>query len=142
MFFYGLALVVNANTAGTAIWGGSGGALPEQGTGSGTLPHLLVTTLGRVGIGDQNPAQALCVTGDCVVSGSITGAWKSFDIQHQGKDGYRLRHWCIEGDAPGGSLLTKAKSQQSSEQMCCAWGKLSLLAPAISTCKMKGIAQP
>jgi hypothetical protein len=105
-YFYGLGLVDNS-VAGLGLWGGTGNALPEQGTGSGVLPHMLVTTAGRVGIGDQNPAQALCVTGNCVVSGSITGATKSFDVEHEGRDGYRLRHWCVEGDAPGGSLMYK-----------------------------------
>ena len=47
------------------------------------------------------------MTSNCVISGSIPGATKSFDIPHEGKDGYRLRHWCIEGDAPGGSLIYK-----------------------------------
>ena len=68
---------------------------------------MLLTSTGRLGIGDENPAQALCVTGNCIISGSLQAATKSFDIPHEEKEGHRLRHWCIEGDAPGGSLIYK-----------------------------------
>jgi hypothetical protein len=106
-YFYGLALFVNSHVAGLAFWGGSGAAVPEQATGSGALPHMVITAAGRVGIAHQNPSEVLHVTGNILATGSITGASKSFDIKHEGRDGYRLRHWCIEGDAPGGSLVYK-----------------------------------
>ena len=47
------------------------------------------------------------ITGDIRATGTVYGATKSFDIEHEGKEGYRLRHWCMEGDAPGGSLIYK-----------------------------------
>jgi len=105
-YFYGIGFCSNG-AVGLGLWGGTNAAIPEQVAGSGQLPHLKVTNAGRVGIGDQNPAQALCVSGNAVVTGSITGATKSFDIPHAGKEGHRLRHWCVEGDAPGGSLIYK-----------------------------------
>ena len=44
-----------------------------------------------------------------ITAASASSAVKSFDIPHQGKgkEKYRLRHWCVEGDAPGGSLVYK-----------------------------------
>ena len=37
----------------------------------------------------------------------ITASTKNFDILHPdpAKTGMRLRHWCLEGDTPGGGLL-------------------------------------
>ena len=89
--------------------GGTGGSLPDQyGTG-GHQPEVLITNTGRVGIGTRNPQQVLDVAGNILASGSISGATKSFDIPHVDpeKEGWRLRHWCVEGDAPGGSLIYK-----------------------------------
>ena len=106
-YFYGIGLAVNASAAGLALWGGTGYQLPEQATGSGRLPDMLVTSSGLVGINHQNPSEVLQVTGNILASGSITGATKSFDIRHEGKEGYRLRHWCTESDIPGGGLLYK-----------------------------------
>jgi hypothetical protein len=60
-----------------------------------------------VGIRNYYPSEALHVGGNILASGSITGSTKSFDITHEGREGYRLRHWCMEGDVPGGSLLYK-----------------------------------
>jgi len=60
-YFYGIGLVVNAVVVGLGLWGGTSAAFPEQGTGSGVLPHMLVTSAGRVGIGQQNPTYPLDV---------------------------------------------------------------------------------
>ena len=60
-----------------------------------------------MGIRNYYPSEALHVGGNILASGSITGSTKSFDITHEGREGYRLRHWCLEGDVPGGSLLYK-----------------------------------
>ena len=46
-------------------------------------------------------------TGDVTVAGTMTASSKSFDILHEAKPDMRLRHWCTEGDAPGGSLIYK-----------------------------------
>jgi len=108
-YYYGIGLIENANTAGLGLWGGTLNALPEQATGTGRLPDILITPLGRVGIGDQNPAQALCVQGSCTISGSLTAATKSFLIDHpdpiKAEQGMKLRHWVTESDEVGGSLL-------------------------------------
>ena len=49
----------------------------------------------------------LTITGDLTVSGTMTAATKSFDIKHPDPDkpDYRLRHWCIESDKPGGTVM-------------------------------------
>jgi len=47
------------------------------------------------------------VAGALTCTGAITGSTKSFDIPSEGKDGYRLRHYCVEDDTPGGSLIYK-----------------------------------
>ena len=107
--FYGVGICVNANTAGLGLWGGTLNALPEQGTGSGRLPDILVTPTGLVGINQQNPSEMLHVTGNILCSGSITGATKSFDIPHEGREGWRLRHWCVESDSPGGNVMYKRR---------------------------------
>ena len=108
-YFYGIGIVVNANTAGLGVWGGTLSLLPEQGTGSGRLPDMLVTPLGLVGINNQNPSERLHVTGNILCSGSISGATKSFDIPHEGREDWRLRHWCVETDTAGGSLMYKRR---------------------------------
>ena len=45
--------------------------------------------------------------GDITCSGILTASTKNFDIQHPdpAKAEMRLRHWCLEGDTPGGGLL-------------------------------------
>ena len=60
-----------------------------------------------VGIRNYYPSEALHVGGNILASASITSSTKSFDITNEGREGYRLRHWCMEGDVPGGSLLFK-----------------------------------
>ena len=80
-YFYGIGFVTG-QVAGVGFWGGTGNALPEQSTGSGRLPDMLVTATGRVGINNQNPTYTLDVTGDIRATGAIIGSTKIFDIQH------------------------------------------------------------
>ena len=105
-YMYGMGLYVGS-TVGTAFWGGTLAALPDQGSGTGTAPHLFIKNNGLVGVNTTAPAYTLDITGDIRATGTVYGATKSFDIEHEGKEGYRLRHWCMEGDAPGGSLIYK-----------------------------------
>ena len=55
----------------------------------------------------MTPSYTLDVTGDMRATGTVYGATKAFDIDHEAKEGYRLRHWCTESDTPGGGLLYK-----------------------------------
>ena len=105
-YMYGMGLYAGA-TVGTALWGGTLAALPDQGSGTGTAPHLFIKNNGLVSVNTTTPAYTLDITGDIRATGTVYGATKSFDIEHEGKEGYRLRHWCMEGDAPGGSLIYK-----------------------------------
>ena len=105
-YMYGMGLYVGS-TVGTGFWGSTGSALPDQGSGTGVSPHLFIRNNSCVGVGNVAPAFKLDVTGDFRVTGNIYGAVKSFDIDHEGKEGYRLRHWCTESDTPGGGLLYK-----------------------------------
>ncbi len=43
----------------------------------------------------------LRITGDTVMTGSLTAASKSFDIPHPTKEGYRLRYGVLEGPEHG-----------------------------------------
>jgi hypothetical protein len=45
------------------------------------------------------------VAGALTCTGAIVGSTKSFDIEHEGRAGYRLRNWCLEDDSPGGGLM-------------------------------------
>jgi len=49
----------------------------------------------------------LQVLEDLTITGTMTAATKSFDIKHPDPDkpDYRLRHWCIESDKPGGMVM-------------------------------------
>ena len=60
-----------------------------------------------MGIGNANPSQRLTVGGNILATGSITGSTKAFDIEHPdpSKPQHRLRHWCYEGDDPGGAVM-------------------------------------
>jgi len=43
----------------------------------------------------------LNVTGDTVITGSLTASSKSFDIPHPSKEGFRLRYGVLEGPEHG-----------------------------------------
>jgi len=103
---YGMGLYVG-NTVGTAFWGSTAGSLPDQGSGTGAAPHLFIKNNAYVGINNVTPSYTLDVTGDMRATGTVYGATKAFDIDHEAKEGYRLRHWCTESDTPGGGLLYK-----------------------------------
>ena len=114
-YFYGIGIFegVTGFSNGIGLWGGSGNALPEQyGNTGGVLPHMLVANNGNVGMNTSNPTEKLHVVGNILCSGSITAtsassAIKSFDIEHPdpAKPDMRLRHWCVESDAPGGMVM-------------------------------------
>jgi hypothetical protein len=105
-YMYGMGLYVG-NTVGTAFWGSTAGALPDQGSGTGASPHLFIKNNAYVGINNVTPLYTLDVTGDIRATGTVYGATKSFDIAHPdpAKPDMRLRHWCTESDEPGGSLI-------------------------------------
>ena len=106
-YYYGVGLVVN-QTQGLGLWGGTGAGVPEQGTGSNVLPHMLLTSAGRVGIQNKIPLYTLDVNGTVYASTSIASPTKNFDIEHPDPDKasqkYRLRHWCVESDEIGGNM--------------------------------------
>ena len=114
-YFYGMGIFegVTGFSNGIGLWGGSGNALPDQyGNTGGVLPHMLVANNGNVGMNTSNPTEKLHVVGNILCSGSITAtsassAIKSFDIEHPdpAKPDMRLRHWCVESDAPGGMVM-------------------------------------
>ena len=114
-FFYGVGLIDNnLNTVGTGVWGGSGLDIPDQGTTpTGLPPHLFVQSTGRVGVGTINPSATMDIQGSLSVTGSISGASKSFDIPHPdpAKAEYRLRHYCVESDNRGGSIQYSRRIQ-------------------------------
>ncbi len=85
----------------------------------------MIANLGNVGIGTVAPAYKLDVTGDIRATGTVYGAVKSFDIAHPdpAKAGQRLRHWCIEGDDPGGAVVYR-------RQLDCARGNNVLQMPS------------
>ena len=48
------------------------------------------------------------MSNNLTVGGAFSAATKSFDIQHPDpakSTDWRLKHWCIEGDTPGGGLM-------------------------------------
>ena len=51
-------------------------------------------------------------------SGAINGATKSFEIPHPdpNKSNMRLRHWCMESDIPGGSVIYKRQITSTKAQ--------------------------
>ena len=67
----------------------------------------MLSNLGNLGINQIAPTERLHVVGNVLASGSVTAATKSFDIRHEGKEGWRLRHWCTESDVQGGALMYK-----------------------------------
>jgi hypothetical protein len=107
-YFYGLGLYIGS-TVGLALWGGTGTTFPKLApSGTGIMPHMMITTAGSVGIGTTAPQRALDVVGDMACTGTMSAATKQFDIQHPdpAKPEMRLRHWCVEtADCPGGLLM-------------------------------------
>ena len=95
------------STVGTAFWGGTLAALPDQGSGTGTAPHLFIQNNGLVGVNTTAPGYTLDITGDIRATGVVYGSVKSFDIAHPdpSKPDMRLRHWVTESNEPGGNLL-------------------------------------
>ena len=80
-YMYGMGLYVG-NTIGTAFWGSTAGALPDQGSGTGASPHWFIKNNAYVGINNVTPSYTLDVTGDMRATGTVYGATKSFDIAH------------------------------------------------------------
>ena len=77
------------------------GSQYTQAAGNLNLRNLRVYT---------NSATTATIASDLSVSGTITAGTKCFVIPHpipSKTDTHRLRHWCIEGDQPGGSLIYK-----------------------------------
>jgi len=105
-YMYGMGLYVGS-TVGTAFWGGTLAALPDQGSGTGTAPHLFIQNNGLVGVNTTAPGYTLDITGDIRATGVVYGSVKSFDIAHPdpSKPDMRLRHWVTESNEPGGNLL-------------------------------------
>jgi hypothetical protein len=62
--WYGMALYVSGGVVGMGLWGSSGVAVIDQGSGTGTLPHMMIKNGGNVGINQTNPQYTLDVTGD------------------------------------------------------------------------------
>ena len=92
----------------------------EQGYGLGEALAIHKTNNAAfVGIRTYTPSEALHVVGNILATGSITGASKSFDIEHPdpalASDQWRLRHWCVEsGDSPGGMLMYRRTVETTS----------------------------
>ena len=98
--FYGVGLHSH-NSTGLGLWTSTGANVPySDSTNSGGIaPHLFIMAGGNVGIGTLSPGSRLHV------NGSFQATSKSFVIEHPAKEGWKLRHWCVEtGDAPGGAL--------------------------------------
>lgn len=60
-----------------------------------------------MGIRNYYPSDTLHAGCNILASGSLTDSTKSFDIAHEARERYRLRHWCLVEDVQGGSLLYK-----------------------------------
>jgi hypothetical protein len=78
-----------------------------------------VCSNGRVGINQISPAYTLDVGGDIHASGTISASVKPFDIPHPdpNKPESRLRHWCVESDVPGGSILYRRQITATNAQI-------------------------
>ena len=83
-FFYGMALFEGMNNSmgvGVGIYGGTNSNIPDQygnGGAGTTLPHMLITRDGRVGIMNRNPAEVLDILGNfkCVGNLDVSGSGK------------------------------------------------------------------
>jgi len=109
-----MALYASSTVAGLGFWGSSGAAVIDQGSGVGTPPHLFIKNGGHIGVNTTTPSERLDVVGNIRCTGSLTASslatnTKNFDIPNEGKgkEIFRCRHWCVEGDTPGGSLMYK-----------------------------------
>lgn len=72
-YFHGGGLYDNGLSLGLGLWGGSGNALPDLGSGTGAPPGIFVTSTGRVGINKSSPSHALDAVGNLNCSGNIVG---------------------------------------------------------------------
>ena len=63
--------------------------------------------LQNVSIDEGSGPPTTTFNGDFSITGTMTAATKSFNIKHPdpSKPDYRLRHWCIESDTPGGMVM-------------------------------------
>ena len=92
-------LTLTSPIAGTTVYwelGAISWSSHTQSSGTVLIRNLTLTTSGGV-----------AVQGDLTISGTMTAATRSFDIPHPdpSKPDHRLRHWVIESDEPGGSLI-------------------------------------
>ena len=95
--FMGLGSMSGGGLMGLGFYS-SGTSLPDQlGTGAASARMCMMTN-GNIGIGTTAPAYKLHV------AGAIVGTSKSFDIDHEAKSGWRLRHYCTESNVRGGAL--------------------------------------
>ena len=83
-YMYGMGLYVG-NTVGTAFWGSTAGALPDQGSGTRASPHLFIKNNAYVGINNVTPLYTIDVTGDMGATGTVCGTTKAFEIDHEAK---------------------------------------------------------
>jgi hypothetical protein len=127
-FSYSMGLRINPSSSHGLGFYVSQGNTPDLGygnfTGAGTvLPQMFVTRYntnpggtavweGRVGIaGVVNPQKMLDLgqnTNSVIRAYSMSLSIKPFEIPHpdpgKAADSWKLRHWCLESDDPGGSV--------------------------------------
>ena len=77
---------------------------------SNPFDSLVVDGHQTINNGNLHTSNLLACTGQgCAWSSSSinTQGWKGFDIEHPSKEGYRLRHICLEG--PEGAIYTRGR---------------------------------
>ena len=77
---------------------------------SSPFDSLVVDGHQTINNGNLHTSNLLACTGQgCAWSSSSinTQGWKGFDIEHPSKEGYRLRHICLEG--PEGAIYTRGR---------------------------------